>query len=173
MTARSPTTFVFPAVTNIKPGRIIYAAPLDAIYDNLEHFWLKEDMGISGCFRRFKVNSAISGVGTFVEAKRYYLKLRDLCDADGYSANQVECDVAVRLWSDGTATPHGRITSTASASNTVTIVGSASATPAWYSGTLRCKTDDVEDTITVELASTGAGGLAYIGGIFLIARGTS
>ena len=165
MAARAPTSFVaWYSKADMLAGKTIYADPMDQIHDDLEMMLGAQEMAISAPFR--PVSTALE---TWVEVARWHVITKDVCGIAG--AGDEAAYFHGYVWSDGTATPAIRVTSTASAANDIEDTGAASATPAWtgtHNAFAVCG-DNAEDTITLYFRVDPAGdaGEVWIAGFML------
>lgn len=170
MAARNPTDWTrWIDLDDIRPGDIIKEEEYDDVFNDLEYCLDAESLSISENFAGATVTYSGSA-HNWVLIKTWKLYQQDRCDVD---AVEPTAKFTCYVHSDGTAVPGVRVVTTAASNNDVSHVGSASATTHWTDwthGTLRVKTNDNLDTVSLYLSVDSSGpssGWVKIGGFGL------
>ena len=165
MAARNPTDFnTWNDESSCYTGsQIITTAPSAFIDDQV--FCL--DAGELVFFNQFPPID-ITTTGAFPTAsnplRTWHFDSKDMCDDPGVSNNEFTHTIYILGWvTAATVDGEVKITGTAVASNTVTIGFDVSnTTRKWYSGTMNCKTNGVEETLTMDARISAGGGAGFV-----------
>jgi hypothetical protein len=159
MAARNPSTWTaWIDDTAILDGSPIVETGPDDILDDSQYILDAEQMAISDDFRLFETTSA-----TWVEVRRYHLKLKDIC---GSGAATINAKFSVRVWtSAGGTLGNARVVTNSDSQTTGTF---SQTSPTWEAlTTVTVATDDTQDDVIVSLIRDSGAGTIYLSGVFL------
>jgi len=109
----------------------------------------------------------------WVTLSTFHVKNKDMCDVASVTNDEILCDFYALGNAGATATGEARLTSTATASNTA-VCAFPGGGAGWVksASSFNVKTNDIEDTITLELRKVSGAGIIYIYSLAIVALQT-